>query len=68
MSRKSLINKLADDEEACKKENYFFQWIKVYGQKVKVSILPNGKVIGCSKKYPGSTSDFEIFEKRSCCT
>ena len=37
---------------------------KLYGYKVEVSVLPNGLAIGCTQHYPGSVSDFEIFQRR----
>lgn len=42
---------------------YFSGKHKLYGYKVEVSVLPNGLAIGCSKHYPGSVSDFDIFRK-----
>lgn len=33
----------------------------LYGKKVEVSVLPNGLALGCTKHFPGATSDIDIF-------
>lgn len=43
-------------------KRYFSGKHKLYGYKVEASVLPNGLAIGCSGHYPGSVSDFEIFQ------
>ena len=44
---------------------YFSVKHKLYGYKVEVSVLPSGLAIGCTKHYPGSISDLEIFRNNS---
>ena len=40
---------------------YFCGKHKLYRLKVEVSVLRNGLAIECTKHYPGSTADAEIF-------
>ncbi len=43
---------------------YFSGTHKLYGVKIEVSVLPNSFAVACSDQYPGSVSDFEIFQHR----
>lgn len=42
-------------------KEYYSGKHKLYGYKTEVSVLPNGQAIGCTKPYPGSVSDIDIF-------
>lgn len=44
-------------------KKYYSGKHKLYGYKVEVSVLPNGLALCCSKHYPGSVSDLEIFQR-----
>lgn len=46
-------------------KKYFSGKHKLYGYKVELSVLPIGICIGCTKHYPGSVSDLEIFRQNS---
>lgn len=44
-------------------KRYYSGKHKLYGYKVEVSVMPNGLCISSSQHYPGSVSDFEIFQR-----
>lgn len=40
----------------------FFGKHKIYGFKVKISVLSSGVAVSCIKHYPDSVSDLEVFQ------
>ena len=42
---------------------FFIGRHKLYGFEVEVSVHPTGIGIDCTRNYPGSVSDFEIFKE-----
>lgn len=44
---------------------YFVGKYKLYRFKTEVSAIPDGLAIGCTRHYPGSTSDWTIFQEKS---